>query len=33
VGFGLSAASDGRAIFFARVDSAVDNLMLVEGFR
>jgi Tol biopolymer transport system component/DNA-binding winged helix-turn-helix (wHTH) protein len=33
VGFGLSASSDGRTIFFSRVDSSVDELMLVENFR
>lgn len=33
VGFGLSASTDGRAIFFSRIDSSVDDLMLVEGFR
>jgi len=33
VGPGLSVTRDGRTIFFARVDSAVDELMLVENFR
>jgi Tol biopolymer transport system component/DNA-binding winged helix-turn-helix (wHTH) protein len=33
VGFGLTASSDGRTIFFSRVDSSVDELMLVENFR
>src|SRR5262245_25794807 len=33
VGLGLSASRDGRTIFFSRVDSAVDELMLVENFR
>ncbi len=33
VGFGLSASRDGRAVFFSRVDSSVDELMLVEDFR
>ena len=30
---GLTVSRDGRTIFFARVDSAVDELMLVENFR
>jgi hypothetical protein len=33
VGPGLSASRDGRTIFYSRVDSAVDELMLVENFR
>ena len=33
VGIGLSASRDGRTIFFARVDSSADELMLVENFR
>ena len=33
VTFGLSASRDGRTVFFSRVDSAVDELMLVENFR
>ena len=33
VGFGLSATPDGRSILFSRVDSSVDDLMLVEDFR
>ena len=33
VNFGLSASTDGRTIFFSRIDSSVDDLMLVEGFR
>jgi hypothetical protein len=32
-GHGLSVSQDGRSIFFARVDSAIDELMLVDGFR
>ena len=30
---GLSASRDGRAIFFARIDSAADELLLVDHFR
>ncbi len=33
VGFGLSASPDGRTIFFSRVDSSVNELMLVDNFR
>ena len=33
VSFGLSASRDGRTVFFSRVDSSVDELMLVENFR
>ena len=33
IGFGLSASRDGRTVFFTRVDSAVDELMLVDNFR
>jgi Tol biopolymer transport system component len=31
--FGLCASPDGRTILFSRVDSTVNDLMLVEGFR
>jgi dipeptidyl aminopeptidase/acylaminoacyl peptidase len=30
---GLTASPDGRTIFFARMDSSADDLMLVENFR
>ena len=30
---GLTVSPDGRTIFFSRVDSSVDDLMLVESFR
>jgi Tol biopolymer transport system component len=33
VTFGLSASRDGRTVFFSRIDSAVDELMLVENYR
>jgi hypothetical protein len=33
VGPGLSAPRDGRTISFSRIDSSVDELMLVENFR
>ena len=31
--FGLGASPDGRSIFFTRVDSSVNDLMLVDNFR
>jgi hypothetical protein len=30
---GLSASADGRTIFYTRVDSSVNDVMLVDGFR
>jgi Tol biopolymer transport system component/DNA-binding winged helix-turn-helix (wHTH) protein len=33
VAFGLSASRDGRTIYFSRIDSSVDELMLVDNFR
>jgi Tol biopolymer transport system component len=33
VGFGLTASPDGRHVFFARADSVVDELMVVDDFR
>jgi len=33
VGFGLTASRDGRTVFYSRVDSSVDELMVVDGFR
>ena len=33
VGFGLTASPDGRAVFFSRLDSVFDELMLVDDFR
>ena len=33
IGLGLSATRDGRTVFFSRVDSATDELILVDNFR
>jgi hypothetical protein len=33
VSIGLSASRDGRTIFFCRIDSSTDELMLVDNFR
>jgi Tol biopolymer transport system component/DNA-binding winged helix-turn-helix (wHTH) protein len=33
IGGGLSATRDGRTVFFARVDSSTDELILVDNFR
>jgi hypothetical protein len=30
---GLTASRDGRTIFYSRIDSSVDDLMLVENFQ
>ena len=33
IGLGLSATRDGRTVFFTRVDSSTDELILVDNFR
>ena len=33
IGLGMSATRDGRTIFFARLDSSTDELVLVDDFR
>jgi dipeptidyl aminopeptidase/acylaminoacyl peptidase len=33
IGFGLTASPDGRTILYSRLDSAVNDVMLVENFR
>jgi dipeptidyl aminopeptidase/acylaminoacyl peptidase len=33
IGFGLSASRDGRTILYSRIDSSIDELMLVDNFR
>lgn len=33
LGFGLTASPDGRTVFFSRVDSSANELMIVDGFR
>jgi hypothetical protein len=33
VGLGLSATRDGRTVFFSRIDSSADELILVDNFR
>ena len=33
IGLGLSATRDGRTVFFTRVDSSTDELLLVDNFR
>ena len=33
VAFGLTAPRDGRTVFFSRIDSSIDELIVVENFR
>ena len=33
VTFGLTATADGRTVYFSRVDSSIDELTIVDGFR
>src|SRR5688572_19034130 len=33
VSFGLSASPDGRTVYYARTDSSVEELMVVDDFR
>ena len=33
IGLGLSATRDGRTVFFSRIDSSTDELILVDNFR
>ena len=33
VSFGLTASRDGRTILYSRIDSSVNDLMLVDNFR
>jgi hypothetical protein len=33
IGLGLSATRDGRTVFFSRIDSSTDELILVDDFR
>lgn len=33
VGLGLSASRDGRTVLFTRIDSSINELTIVDGFR
>jgi hypothetical protein len=33
VTFGLSASRDGRTVLFTRIDSSIDEVLLVDNFR